>query len=65
MLMVGSTRTHYCDHDERDTIQRLEHLAKNGVGKMIAERWRCTECGSYVGDRPPPAPPELEDLWNL
>lgn len=64
MLSVGSTRTHYCDNDERETVQRLEHLSKNGIGKVIATRWRCTVCDEYVGDPPPPAPPALEELWG-
>jgi hypothetical protein len=64
MLIVGSTRTHYCDHCERDTVQRLEHLSKNGVGDFVAGVWRCAECDRHVDHRPPPAPQALEDLWN-
>ena len=63
-LYVGATRMHYCDNCERETSQRLEHLQKNGVGTVIAQRWMCTQCDRYVGDLPPKPSSDLEALWD-
>jgi hypothetical protein len=64
MLVVGSTRTEYCQDCERQTIQRLEHIAKNGMGEHIARVWRCVDGDHLWGQHPGRAPQALEDLWE-
>lgn len=64
MLFVGTTRTAYCQDCERHTIQRLDHLSKNGCGKPIAQVWYCVEGDHQWGQYPGRVPPELKELWD-
>lgn len=44
-LEKGDLRQEFCDDPacKRVTTQRLEHLAKDGQGRAIAQDWRCLD----------------------
>lgn len=44
-MEIGDLRREYCDDPDCKciTVQRLEHLAKNGMGDTIGQVWRCIE----------------------
>jgi hypothetical protein len=59
---IGETRTEWCRDCEKQTSQVLRHLAKNGMGESVAERWECIPGRHWVGDLPRPVPAELRAL---
>ena len=61
---IGETKTESCQDCERQTSQVLRHLAKNGMGESVGEKWECIPGRHWVGDHPGPVPPELRELWD-